>query len=318
MDRLADMTTFVRVVECNGFSAAARRLHVSPAMVSHHVQALEERLNVRLLNRTTRTISLTEVGRAYYERCIDILFNIEEADQIANSLQTTPRGTLQVNVTPLVARSIAPVVAKYLTIYPGASINMTGTERMVNLVEEGFDLAVRMTPTPDSSLIVQKLASWRHILCCSAEYISKHGTPTDIAELSKHNCLRYTFYTFGDEWRFGGPVGARERVVHVSGSLRTTSLDTLRLAALAGCGVFLAPSFSVSHDLENGRLVAILPEFEPVEFSINAIYPHRRHLAAKVRCFIGLLKAHFANGGAWKGFATTSDPAEGLVVHGST
>ncbi|HEU0175338.1 MAG TPA: LysR family transcriptional regulator [Blastocatellia bacterium] len=304
MDRLANMTTFVRVVECSGFSAAARRLHISPAMVTQHVHALEERLGVRLLNRTTRRISLTEVGKSYYERCLDILAEIEEADQIATALQTSPRGTLQVNVSPLIARSIAPVVAKYLTMYPDAAIDMTGTERMVNLVEEGFDLAVRMTPTPDSSLIVRKLASWRHVLCCSRDYITRIGMPKEIAELSKHNCLRYTFYPFGDAWHFNAPDGTRDREVHVSGSLRTTSLEALRLAAIAGCGVLLAPGYSISEDLREGRLVAILPEFVPVEFAINAIYPHRRHMPAKVRCFIDLLKRHFLDGGVWKRIET--------------
>lgn len=306
MDRLANMTSFVRVVECSGFSAAARRLNLSPAMVSLHVQALEERLGVRLLNRTTRRISLTEVGRSYYERCLEILVDIEEADQIATALQTTPRGILQVNVSPLIARSIAPVVAKYLTIYPNASVDMTGTERMVNLVEEGFDLAVRMTPTPDSSLIVRRLALWRHVLCCSPNYVTEMGMPGEIADLSKHNCLRYTFYPFGDAWRFNAPDGTRDQTVHISGNLRTTSLEALRLAAIAGRGILLAPSYSVADDLKAGRLVAILSEFAPVEFAINAIYPHRRHMPAKVRCFIDLLKIHFADEGTWKRIETPS------------
>lgn len=301
---MTSMTTFVRVVECGGFSAAARRLNLSPAMVSNHIQALEERLGVRLLNRTTRTISLTEVGKAYYERCTQILADVEEADQIANALQTTPRGTLRFNVSTNLARFVAPVVAEYLALYPAASVDMTGTERMVNLVEEGFDLAIRMTPTPDSSLVVRRLAGWRHVLCCSPDYLDRHGVPSRPADLPQHNCLRYPFYPFGDEWRFHGRDG--EQAVRVSGNLRATSPDMLRLAALRGRGLFLAPSFLVSDDLKSGRLVAVLTEFLPVEFAINAIYPHRHHLSAKVRSFIDLLIAHFADEATWTSFETSS------------
>jgi DNA-binding transcriptional LysR family regulator len=288
MDRLTSLTVFVRVVDSGGFSAAARRLDTSPQMVSNHVQALEDRLGARLLNRTTRKVSLTEVGRTYYERCTRILAELEEADRLAGALQSTPRGTLRLYTGTHIVRFIAPVVAEFLALFPEASVDMTMDERMVDLVEEGFDLAIRPTPPPDSGLIVRRLTMWRLILCCSPSYLAAHEPPRGVADLARHNCLRYAFYPFGDEWRFTGPDGAPASV-RVSGNLLTNSGGSLRIVALAGQGVFLAPGFLIAKDLEAGRLVPILTEYRPVEFAINAIYPHRHHLSAKVRGFIDLL-----------------------------
>jgi DNA-binding transcriptional LysR family regulator len=281
------------VVDCSGFSAAARRLNMSTTMVSNHVQSLEDRLGVRLLNRTTRKVSLTEVGKAYYQRCTQILAELEEADQVASALQLTPRGTLRLYTGTHIVRFIAPVVAEFLTRYPQASMDLTIGERMVDLVEEGFDLAIRPTPPPDSSLIVRRLATWRHVLCCSAEYLETHEMPRRPEDLVRHNCLRYAFYPFGDEWRFVGPVN-KPVSVRVAGNLLTNSAETLRLVALAGQGLFLAPSFVAAEDLRAGRLVRLLEDHHPVEFAINAIYPHRHHLSTKVRSFIDLVADRFA------------------------
>jgi DNA-binding transcriptional LysR family regulator len=287
MDRLTSLTVFVRVVDCSGFSAAARRLNMSATMVSSHVQALEDRLGARLLNRTTRKVSLTEVGKTYYDRCTQILAELEEADRVAGALQSTPRGTLRLHTATAIVRFIAPVVAEYLALYPDASVELTTGERMVDLVEEGIDLAIRPTPPPDSSLIVRRLATWRHALCCSPAYLEAHAPPVRLSDLAHHNCLRFAFYPF-DEWQFTGP-GGEPASVRVSGNLLATSAETLRIAALSGRGVFLAPGFVIAEDLEAGRLVPILPEYRPIEFAIHAIYPHRHHLSAKVRGFIDLL-----------------------------
>jgi DNA-binding transcriptional LysR family regulator len=164
MDRLTSLTVFARVVESGGFAAAARRLNMSPAMVTSHVRALEPRLGARLLNRTTRKTGLAEIGRAYYERCVQVLADLEEADRIAGALHATPRGTLRLHAGTHIARFIAPAVAAYLRLYPQASVDLAIGGRMVDLVEEGFDLAIRPTPPPDSSLIVRRLATWRHAL----------------------------------------------------------------------------------------------------------------------------------------------------------
>jgi DNA-binding transcriptional LysR family regulator len=297
MDRLTSLAVFVRVVDSGGFSAAARRLAMSTTMVSSHVQSLEDRLGARLLNRTTRKVSLTEVGRDYYERCTQILAELEEADRAAGALQTTPRGTLRLHAVAAVVRFLAPVVTEYLALYPDVAVELTTGERMVDLVEERIDLAIRLTPLPDSSLVVRRLATWRHVLCCTPAYLEAHVPPRALAELASHNCLRYAYYPY-DEWRFTGPDGAPASV-RVSGNLLSSSAETLRAAALAGQGIFLAPGFVIAEDLEAGRLVPILGEYRPVEFPINAVYPHRHHLSAKVRAFLDLLARRIGEHRRW-------------------
>lgn len=293
MDRLTSLTAFVRVVDTGGFSAAGRKLNMSTTMVSNHVQALEERLGARLLHRTTRKVSLTEVGKAYYDRCTQILADIEQADDIAGALQSTPRGTLRIFTNTHIVQFLSPVVAEFLASYPDVRVDLAIGERNVDIIDENFDIAVRMVPPPDSTLIVRSLATWRHVLCCSHGYLEKHGRPEQLADLTERNCLRHVSYPYGDEWRFVDRKGVPASV-RIAGNLVSNSGETLRLAALAGVGVFLAAGFLVHDDLESGELVRLLPEYRPVEFSMNAVYPHRHHLSAKVRTFIDLLARHSA------------------------
>lgn len=298
MDRLTGLTTFVGVVDCGGFSAAARRLNMSVTMVSSHVQALEDRLGARLLNRTTRRIGLTEIGKEYYERCVHILAELEEADRAAGALYATPRGMLRLYTGTPIVQFLAPVISEFLALHPAVSVHLTIGERMVDLVEEGYDLAIRPLPPPDSSLIVRSLTPWRNILCCSPGYLESHGPPQRLDELAQHNCLQYAFYPFGDEWRFTGPDG-EPAAVRVSGNLVSNSAEALRIVALNGQGVFLGPSFVVTGDIAAGRLVRILDEYRPVEFAINAIYPHRHHVSSKVRSFIDLAAERFLEHRKW-------------------
>jgi DNA-binding transcriptional LysR family regulator len=291
MDRLTSLTAFVRVVDSGGFSAAGRRLNMSTTMVSNHVQALEDRLGARLLHRTTRKVSLTEVGKAYYDRCTQILADLEQADDVAGALQSTPRGTLRIYTATHIVPFLSPVVAGFLSSYPDVKVDLTMGERAIDLIDEGFDIAVRLTPPPDSSLIVRSLATWRHVLCCSHDYLEKHGRPQQLSELSGHNCVRHAMYPYADEWQFTDRKGAPASV-RVSGNLITNSGETLRMAALQGVGICLAAGFLVHDDLESGRLVRLLSEYRPVELSMNAVYPHRHHLSAKVRTFIDLLAQH--------------------------
>jgi DNA-binding transcriptional LysR family regulator len=288
MDRLTSLTAFVRVADSGGFSAAGRKLNMSTTMVSNHVQALEDRLGVRLLNRTTRKVSLTEIGRAYYDRCIHILADLEQADDIAGALQATPRGTLRIYTGTHIVPFIAPAVAEFLGAYPDAKVDLTMGERTIDMIDEGFDLAIRLTLPPDSSLIVRSLATWRHVLCCSPGYLEKHGPLQQLSELADHNCVRHVLYPYGDDWHFVDREGAPASV-RVSGNLITNSGETLRIAALQGVGISMAPGFLVAGDLEASRLVRLLADYRPVEFSMNAVYPHRHHLSAKVRSFIDLL-----------------------------
>lgn len=298
MDRLMSLTVFGRVVEAGGFSAAARRLNMSVTMVSNHVQALEDRLGARLLNRTTRKVSLTEIGQAYYERAIQVLADLEEADRIAGALHATPRGTLRLHTSMPVVRFLTPVMGEYLTLYPAVSIDLSVGEPTVGLVEHNYDLAIRTTPLPDSGLVVRLLTPWRHILCCAPSYLESHPAPQELADLAHHNCLQFAHYPFGDAWQFEAPDGGRV-AVKVRGTLVTNSPDTLRLMALAGHGVLLAPTFLVADELADGSLVRLLPGHRPVEFAISAIYPHRHHLSTKVRAFIDLLAERFAAHRKW-------------------
>jgi DNA-binding transcriptional LysR family regulator len=293
MDRLVSLTAFARVVESGGFTAAARRLNLSTTAVSNHVQALEDGLGVRLLNRTTRRVSLTEVGREYYDRCAQILAELDEADRIAGALQLTPRGQLRVHCHSSIVRFVAPVAAAYLQDNPEVSLDLRMGEQMIDLLEEGFDLAIRTYLPPDSSLMVRRLAGWRHVLCCAPSYLEHHPAPRTPADLADHNCLRYAFYVYGGEWHFIDPAG-RPLVARVAGTLVTSSAHVLRAAALAGGGILLGAPFTLQEELEAGTLVRLLPDYQTEEFAIAALYPHRRYLAAKVRRFLDALVARFA------------------------
>jgi DNA-binding transcriptional LysR family regulator len=293
MDRLASIAAFVSVVENGGFAAAARHLNVSRTMVSNHVQELEDRLGARLLNRTTRKVSLTEIGRQYYERSTHFLAEIDEADREAGALQATPRGRLRVHCHPSFARIIAPVVTAYLRDNPAVSVDLRRGDQMIDLLEEGFDLAIRQYVPPDSSLMVRRLADWRPVLCCSRSYLETHPDPVSPADLSAHNCIGYAFSPFGEEWRFTNPDGG-PLTVRVAGNLVTSDTELLRLAVTAGLGVTLMAPYSIHEELRTGSLVPLLRNYRTPELSIAALYPHRQHLAAKVRVFIDALARLFA------------------------
>jgi DNA-binding transcriptional LysR family regulator len=307
MDRLTSLTVFGSVVETGGFSAAARRLNMSVTMVSNHVQALEDRLGVRLLNRSTRKVSLTEVGRLYFERSQQVLADLDEADRAATALHATPRGTLRLYTQSAIVRFLAPVASEYLMQYPAVSIDFTTGERMVDLIEGGFDLAIRAIQPPDSALIARKLTPWRHLLCCAPAYLQAHPAPVRPADLAQHNCLHFALYPFGDEWRFEDAAG-QPASVRIRGNLVTNNAETLHLMALAGHGIFLAPSFVVADDIKAGALVRLMADFRGVELAINAIYPHRSHLSTKVRSFLDLLAERFQAHRAWTNPADTSPP----------
>jgi DNA-binding transcriptional LysR family regulator len=299
MDRVTNIMTFVKVVDTGGFAAAARALNVSPSVVTNHVQSLEAHLGARLLNRTTRQVNLTEIGQAYYERCVRILAEIEEADHVAESLQSKPRGTLRLNTSPGMPPAIAPVIARLVSLYPDLSVDTVATGRMVDLVEEGFDLAIRGHAIPDSSLIIRRLATYRMMICGAPEYLAKRGTPKRPADLANHNCLHFSDTAWdGRKWLF-----ARGGVVHslsISGNLSVNNIDALRRAALLGQGLIFLPTFDVAEDIEAGRLVQLLAEFSGPEQPINAIYPHREFMPSKVRSFIDAAIQEFQNA-TWNG-----------------
>jgi len=262
MDRLTSLTIFNHVAESGGFSAAARRLDMSVTMVSNHIAALEEQLGVRLLNRTTRKVSLTEIGKAYYDRSRQILLELDEADAMAGAAQSTPQGTLRLYTTTQLVRFLAPVVGEFLAAHPAVSVDLKIGAPWVDPIAERLDLAIHTQNPPDSSLIVRRLTPWRHYLCGAPAYLKAHGVPEKPADLSRHNCLRYALFPFGEDWRFEDKAGATH-TVRIAGNVVTNSGDALRYLALNGHGLLLAPSFLVGDDINRGRLVHLMRDYTP-------------------------------------------------------
>ena len=294
MDRFTELTVFTRVIANGGFAAAARQLNMSPAAVTSHVQTLEERLGTRLINRTTRRLSLTEVGKVFHDRAVAHLAELEETERIAGELQTAPRGLLRVNVTPSFGDiHLAAAAADFMERYPDISVELIATSRFVDLVEEGFDLAVRTEPLPESSLIARRIAPVHLVVCGAPAYFAKRGIPQVPADLSAHNCLTLSERAFREHWGLTGTNG-EEIWVAVAGTLRANTTVALRAAALHGHGLALLPTFLVGEDLEAGRLVSVLRAYTPPDAAIRAVYPHRRN-SAKVRTFIDFLVARFGD-----------------------
>jgi DNA-binding transcriptional LysR family regulator len=286
MDRLTTMMTFVKVVETGGFAAASRKLQVSPATVTIQIQALEVRLGARLLNRSTRKLSLTDIGKAYYERCLHILAETDDADSIVQTLNSAPHGTLRLNVSVSIPVLLAPVIAEFTSFYCNVKVHVTMTDRIISLVEEGIDLAISTLPIPDSSLVMRRVGSFRLLACGAPSYFASRGIPLEPHDLMNHNCLKYSFAPWGSDWGFDSPEG--ERAVHVTGNMEANSANALKCAAVLGQGLILLPDFVVSDEVKSGRLVPVLTEFCS-ERPINAIYPNRHHLSANVRGFLDLV-----------------------------
>lgn len=299
MDRLDSMEAFVRVADAKSFSEAARRLTLSKSVVSRQVSALETQLGARLFQRTTRSLSLTEVGLAYYERCSRILAEIEEANLSVSNLQAEPRGKLRINAPmSFGVLHLAPMLPRFLERYPDIGIDMAMNDRFVSLIDEGFDVAVRIGKLEDSSLIARYLAPVRRIVCASPAYLERHGVPATPSDLANHCCLTYSNLATPDEWSFQTAEG-RRWPVEVHGRLRVNNGDTIREAALGGVGVVTLPSFIVGRDLQAGTLVSLLADYVPQDLPLHAVYPHNRHLSPKVRAFVDFLAEHIGPRPYW-------------------
>lgn len=298
MDRLNAMSTFVQVVEQKSFSAAAARLGLSRAQVSKSVMQLEAHLGTRLLNRTTRRIGLTDSGRIYYQRCREILDEIAEAEECAREDNAEPRGVLTVGAPSSFGRlHLQPLMPAFLARYPGVQLSLSLADRFFDVVSEGFDVAVRIAELEDSSLIARRLAPCRRVLCASPRYLERNGTPRVPQDLAIHACLVYSNELRPDTWTLHGPAGI-ERIT-VNGPVCADNGDVLCAAAEAGLGVTLLPTFIVGESLRAGRLLPVLEDFCPPDLSINAVYPSRRFLAAKVRSFVDFVAEAFAGEPAW-------------------
>ena len=293
MDRFLEMRTFVQVVDAGSFVGAAEPLELSKAAVSRHVSELEARLGVRLLNRTTRRLSLTEEGELFYARCKELLSSLEAAESEITSRTEEAIGLLRVSApVSFGILHLAEVWAEFKTRHPKVTFDVTLSDRMVDIVEDGFDLAIRISHLSSSSLVSRQLATTRIVACASPGYLARHGTPTEPSALTTHRVIAYSYWSTQDEWQFDGPNGRIS--VRTSPCIRTNNGDTCRAAALAHEGVILQPTFLIGHDLAAGRLVELFPAYQAGAVGIHAVYNSRKHVAPKVRLLIDFLAEHFA------------------------
>jgi DNA-binding transcriptional LysR family regulator len=299
MDKLTGMAVFARVVEARSFSAAATQLGMSRSAVSKAIAGLEDRLGARLLNRTTRRLALTEIGQAFYERCARIVAEAEEAELAVSRLQATPRGTLRVAApVSFGTLHLAPALPDFMVRHPDLRVEIDLADRIVDLIEEGYDLALRIAALPDSSLVARRIADNHMVVCAAPSYWRRRGRPSEPRELAQHACITYAYHRTPNEWPFAGPDG--RFTVRVDGPLMSNNGDLSLAAALAGLGVVALPCFLCGSDLAAGRLEQVLGAWMPPPTGIHAVYPHGRHLSAKVRAFVDFLVERFGPEPAWE------------------
>ena len=307
MQNLTDIAIFVKVVELSSFTAAADALEMSQPVVSKAVTRLEEKLGARLLNRTTRRLSLTEAGSELYRRSGRALREIENAELEIARFQTEPRGTLRVSAPMSFSiLQLGPAIQPFMERYPGVTVELHMDDRQVDLVEEGFDVAIRIGRLRDSNLIARKIAPTRQVLCASPSYLARHGTPERPEDLLEHNCILYSLLSTPREWRLVDREG-QEHVVPVNGTLHSNNGLVNRAVAVAGGGIILLPTFYLGDQLRSGELKPVLCNFRPQDLAVHAVYPERRNLMPKVRAFVDFIAATFGPEPPWEKGWTLED-----------
>lgn len=292
MDRFISMTVFARVVERGSFAAAAEGSGMTPTMVGNHVRELERHLHGRLINRTTRRQSLTELGKRFHVRCVDILALVESAELDAREMQSSPRGRLRVSC-PITygTHALMPVLANYLNRYPDVQIELSLNDRFIDLAQDGFDAAIRVGELPDSGLIARRLRPSARLACASPAYLERHGRPRFPAELAQHNCLAFMFATGPErEWRFPRPDGKGAEQIAVRGRLDVNGGMALREAAIAGLGVILQPELMLKDDLEAGRLERLFPDWPAPTWPVQLVHLPDTNMPPKLESFIAFLQ----------------------------
>lgn len=300
MDKITEMNVFIAAVTQGSFSAAARALDMTPSAVSKQIKRLEDRLGVELFHRTTRRISLTEPGQEFFARCERILAEIEAAEEAAGALQHAVRGTLRVSATATFTRMVVlPRISPFLEAHPELSLELELTDRRVDVLQEGWDVAIRLSEQlDDPTLVGRRLAANERVICAAPEYLRRHGTPRSPEQLLAHNCLTlYTVSRFND-WSFTDAGGSR--VLHVGGNLEANSADALYHAALAGVGLARLSTWLVAEDVRAGRLVPVLPEYRHADSAFFVLYPPARQLSRKVRVFVDFLVELFQPAPPWE------------------
>jgi DNA-binding transcriptional LysR family regulator len=295
VDHLGDLDIFARIVTARGLSAAGRELGLSPAVISKRLSRLEERLGVRLVQRTTRQIALTEAGQGFYERVVSILASVAEAEAFVARGAEAPRGVVRISAPTSFGRlHIAPHLAAFFGRYPGVGVDLSLSDAFVDVVGENYDLVIRIADLTDSSLIARRLAPNRRLLCAAPAYLARTGEPASLDELRHHACLAHNAL----EWRLEGPEGTR--LVKVDGPLRTNSSEVVREAVIAGAGIALRSTWDVGPELKAGRLLPVLPAYSGARnVAIHALYPSRRLLEQKVRVFVSFLAELYGETPYW-------------------
>lgn len=298
MERITSMQHFIEVVKNESFTAAAEKLSLSRAQISKSIMHLEQHLGTRLLNRTTRRVSLTDIGKIYFQRCQLILEDIEEMEGIASEQTEKPSGVLKISApTSFGILHLQHLLPEYLKKYPDVQISLSLNDRFVDIVETGIDVVLRISKLSDSSLIARKIAPCKLVLCASPEFLKQYGTPTTPQELTLLPCLTYSNNVNPNRWQFSGPQG--EINIKVSGPFVADNGDILKSITLAGMGISLLPEFIVGPEIYAGKLQPILPEYSPEEIPIYAIFPSRRYLSAKVRTFVDFISDYYGNNPDW-------------------
>jgi DNA-binding transcriptional LysR family regulator len=299
MDRLESMRAFTRVVETGGFAAAARAMGLSRSVVNKAVINLENDLATQLLRRSTRKVTPTDTGLAFYDRCVQILAEVDEAIAAVTELQEHPRGTLRVNAAMSFGTlHLSRLLAEFMGRYPDVHVELVLNDRFVDPIEEGFDVTLRISePVYATSLITREIVPARRVLCASPDYLRLHGEPVDPAELRRHRCLHYGYQSSGSQWRLAGPRG--EQSWGINCVMWSNNGEALRDAAMGDQGIALLPTFIVGPDLQDGRLRTVLTDYRAPPIVLSALYPRHRHLSAKVRLFVDLLVERFGDRPHW-------------------
>jgi DNA-binding transcriptional LysR family regulator len=297
MDRFQSMHAFVQVVDRGGFAPAARAMGLSRSAVNRAVQRLEADLGAQLLRRSTRKVSPTDTGLAFYDRCMQILDDVEEAVAAVSELQDHPRGTLRINAPmSFGTRHVAPAIADYMGHYPDVKVELVLNDRFVNPIEEGFDVTFRIgSDGPSSSILVRRYAITPRVLCASPAYLETAGTPETPGDLKSHRCLHYGYLASGSQWRLAGPEG-EDGNYPIHCVMWSNNGDVLRDAAVQDQGIALLPTFIVGADLRAGRLCTVLKAYRAPEIALTALYPRHRHLSSKVRLLLDFVEERFADG----------------------
>jgi DNA-binding transcriptional LysR family regulator len=299
MDQFERMRAFTRVVEMSGFAAAARSMGLSRSVVNKAVINLENELGTQLLTRSTRRVAPTETGLAFYDRCVQILADLDEAIASVTALQEEPTGNLRLNA-PMTfgTQHLASVVADFMANYPDVHIELVLNDRFVDPIEEGFDLTLRIAePMYSTSLITREIVPARRVLCASSAYLDEYGEPESPRELKIHRCLQYGYSGTVTQWRLGGPDG--EQSYPINCLMWSNNGEVLKSAALRGQGIALLPTFIVGRELQDGTLRSLLCDYQPRALVVSAMYPRHRHLSAKVRLFVEMLEQRIGGRPYW-------------------